>query len=327
MSSHGVIDLRPGRGGKKPPAGQTSLFGGRPSRGRDAPQKRPLPLRARRRRVRAGIIVGILIVLAGLVFGVHYVSYLPQLSVQRIVVVGAKDVQPQLVSDYVQSILDDGSYHFLSRKNIFLYPAKVIEKDVVANFPRIDSVHASRPALFSTELDVAVTERQPVALWCDPSALCYQMDKSGFIFAVAPVASSTGYVFQGGLPAQAGIASDSMDSTSSPQASTNPIGKLFASTHLPALTALLTELGQAGFTPQGATVENDSDFSVPLTQGFLLKASFGESPDQLVKNLQLVLVSEPLVGKEAQLEYVDLRFGDRVYYKLQGQVQATSTPQ
>ena len=90
---------------------------------------------------------------------------------------------------------------------------------------------------------------------------------------------------------------------------------------------LLTELGQAGFTPLGVTVESDTDFSVPLREGFALKASFGESPDELVKNFQLVLASDALQGKESQLEYVDLRFGDRVYYKLLGQDEATSTPQ
>jgi hypothetical protein len=37
--------------------------------------------------------------------------------------------------------------------------------------------------------------------------------------------------------------------------------------------------------------------------------------------LQLVLSSDALTGKESELQYVDLRFGDRVYYKLQGVVQ------
>jgi len=306
MSSHGVIDLRPGRN-KKPPKGQTSLFAGR-TPGNDVPPRRPLPLRARRRRARAAVVFGILLALAAVAYAIHYVSYLPLLSVGTVAVSGEQNVPPQLVSDYVQSILDDGSYHFLSRRNIFLYPAKVLERDIVADFPRINSAHVSRPGLFSTELDIAVTEREPFALWC--STQCYEMDEGGFIFAQTPSASSTGYIFSGGVAT-----------------GTGPIGQFFASTHLPTLMALLTRLGQSGFTPQGATVESDSDFFVPLAQGFALKASFGESPDQLIKNLQLVLASDALLGKESQLEYVDLRFGDRVYYKLKGQAEETSAPQ
>ncbi len=179
-----------------------------------------------------------------------------------------------------------------------------------------------------------MVERQPFALWClppagaggaqagDGHAQCYNMDSGGFIFAEASAtqATSTGYVFQGGIGT-----------------STSPISQTFIPTHLRALIALLTQLGQSGFTPLGATVENDTDFSVPLTRGYFIKASFGEDEGALVKNLQLVLDSGPLQSSGSQLEYVDLRFGDHVYYKLfsggesalggKGQTEATSTPQ
>jgi hypothetical protein len=150
------------------------------------------------------------------------------------------------------------------------------------------------------------------------------------------------YIFEGGL----GMATSTADATSSvdvEQASSSPdssagasttqsfiqpadpIGYTFVGAHMPGIVALLQILGQAGFTPTGATVENDQDFWVPLTQGFYLKVSFGEDPQAIVSNLQLVLGSDALAGKESELEYVDLRFGDRVYYKLQG-TDETSTP-
>jgi hypothetical protein len=43
--------------------------------------------------------------------------------------------------------------------------------------------------------------------------------------------------------------------------------------------------------------------------------------------LELVLSSDALQGKEGQLEYIDLRFGDRVYYKLRGQEEVTGATQ
>ena len=66
---------------------------------------------------------------------------------------------------------------------------------------------------------------------------------------------------------------------------------------MPGILALLQMLGQAGYTPTGATVENAQDFWVPLTQGFYIKASFGEDPENIVSNLQLVLSSDSLAGK------------------------------
>ena len=271
-----------------------------------------MPLRARRRRVRVGIVFCVLVVLALIGYGIHYVSYLPQFSIQSVTVVGAQQVSPRLVSEYAQTILDDGSYHFLSRKNILLYPGVAIERAIANYFPRIASASVSRPDFSSTDLVVTVTERQLFALWCASPDTCYQMDNGGFIFASASStsATSTEYIFHGGIAT-----------------STSPIGQTFVSAHLPALTALLTELGQAGFTPDGASVDNDTDFSVPLQSGYLIKGSFGENADTLVKNLQLVLGSDALQGNTDQLEYVDLRFGDRVYYKLKGEAEATSTPQ
>ena len=189
---------------------------------------------------------------------------------------------------------------------------------------------------------------------------CYEMDNTGFIFAQAlPVASAAAtlsamvaptttiasdattttnasstsiaatspieqrYVFQGGIGTSAQLsASSTSASSTSPK---SPIGQTFVGAHMPGIIALLQILGQAGYTPTGATVENAQDFWVPLTQGFYIKASFGEDPENIVNNLKLVLSSDAFAGNADQLEYVDLRFGDRVYYKLQGAAE-TQTP-
>lgn len=333
-----------GRGGRRPSVGQSSLFAPRPP-------KRPLPLRARRRRAHLAVAFVIFLVLSALAYGAHHVSYLPQFSVESVVVTGTEHVSPKLVSDYVWTVLDDGSYHFLSRKNVLLYPRAILEKAVVGFFPRIASASVSRSPLSPTGIVVSVTERQPFAAWCmsapaeenasgqtgSVSDQCYQMDAGGFIFALtgqaealSVSASSTEYVFRGGLFGRSIATSTPFTATGV----TNPIGKTFMQAHLPALVALLNGLGQAGFTPEGAEVENDTDFFIPLAptqgsgqaQGFTVKAAFGTSPDTLVKNLNLVLSSDALKDKREKLEYIDLRFGDRVYYKLKGETETSGAP-
>lgn len=293
-----------------------------------------MPLRLRRRRVLVIKIFAVLLLLAGIVWGVGYASYLPQVSVQTIRISGAKEVPPELIRNYAATILNDGSHHFLSRENIFLYPRAVIENAIVGYFPRIKSAHVSRSSYLSTTVSIAVEERQPFALWCSAQEICYEMDDHGFIFAEAGGAaadsrSGTEYVFKGGLT----LADTSASSTpNGAQTSFNPIGRSFVSAHLPGLIALLRLLGQAGFTAEGATIQNEQDFSIPLVgslpagrQGFTLKASFGQNAETLTHNLQLVLSSDALKGKENNIEYIDLRFGDRVYYKLKGETQQAST--
>lgn len=299
MPSRGVIDLR-----KRVQNGQQRLFQEHSPKG---PERRPLSLRAKRRRKRALFALLFIFLIGGSAWGASLVSYMPRFNIGTILVEGARTTPPQLVSKYVESILNDGSYRFLSRGNIFLYPRDAIEKAVVEYFPRIKSAHLSRGSLFSTSLRIEIEEREPFALWCNGEGDCYTMDEGGFIFAEAPSATSSLYVFKGGF-----------------STSTDPIGKTFIKAQLPGLLALLQKLGQAGSDPRGATILEDQDFLVPLAEGFTLKASFGEDAGALARNLELVLASDTLKGKGDRIEYIDLRFGNRVYYKLKGEEQRSA---
>lgn len=266
-----------------------------------------MPLRARRRRLRALIALAILLFSGGAVWTVSLVSYLPRFSIQNISVSGAQKLSPRLIGSYAGTILQDGSYHLLSRSNIFLYPRESIEKGIVDTFARIKSARVSRSSLLATEVKIEVKEREPYALWCSDGVRCFTMDEDGFIFTEMSTATTTQYVFQGGLAT-----------------SSEPIGQTFIKAHLPGLLTLLRFLGQAGYEPRGAVVGDEQDFSVSLARGFTIRASFGGDVSALTKNLQLVLSSKTLKGKEDQIEYIDLRFGNRVYYKLKGQVESSS---
>ncbi len=306
MRSGKIVDLRGGTNAPKRASQPSINFAA--SQGRT-------PLRVRRRRVKLAIALCIFLAIAVLIFGVSYVSYLPQLSVQRVAVSGTKTVDREEIENFAEDLLGS-SRTFLSRRNIFLYPRQAIEKEVTATFPRIKSAHASRASLMATTLDIRIEEREEYALWCltpqadaSDTSQCYQMDQDGFIFAPLDLAStslSSVYIFSGGL------------STST---SEELVGRVFAEGHLPGLLALLTQLGQAGFAAKGLTVESDQDISVPLTRGYYLKASYGQDAGALTRNLQLILNSDALKGKESEIEYIDLRFGNRVYYKLLGEEQ------
>ena len=263
-------------------------------------------------------------------------------------------VDPTLVQNYINGQLHDATAPFLSKSNIFLFDKQKIEQGIVTAFPRIQVAQISREAPLSTTIIVTVNERQPLALWCADVAEtdCYQMDNTGFIFATAtapPVAfvdaSSTGakpvpvatgeFVFEGGLAGSLTVSS-STNPTSGDASTTvpipgtagkSPISQTFAGAHVAGMYSLLQMLANAGFMSTSAHVESSQDFWVYLERGYYLKASFGEDPSQLVRNLNLVLSSSALTGKQDQIEYIDLRFGDRVYYKLVGQAESPSTSQ
>ncbi len=275
-----------------------------------------MPLRARRRRIRALWAFGVLLLCAALFYAVSWASYLPQYNVSDITISGAKDMNEEVIKRSLEAVLDDGSYRVLSRRNIFLYPQANLEEVLVQSFPLIKSARITRPSMLATTLVVTIEEREPFARWCtNDDTGCYLMDESGFIYTSIP--ENTGTTTPQTTPSTLYVFKGDIDS------STDPVGQWFVQAHLPGLLSLLKFVGQAGFTVLGAEVDGQ-DILVRLKEGFVLKASFGADANMLAKNLELVLSSDVLKGKSDSLEYVDLRFGNRVYYKLKGQSE-TST--
>ena len=62
------------------------------------------------------------------------------------------------------------------------------------------------------------------------------------------------------------------------------------------------------------TIESDRDYSIEC-DSFVVKASFGADPDLLVRNLDLALSSPAMRNVKVPIEYIDLRFGNRIYFK------------
>lgn len=265
--------------------------------------KRPAPLRVRKRRRRA-IYAGLsLVAIGALFYAAHRISYFPQYTIQSVEVSGTSALDPVQIRDQVESALGTGS-SFISPRFIFSYDARKIERALEASTMRIARVRISRANLLSTTLDVAIDERAPFARWC-ADAGCYLIDQTGFVFAASASSTDTvaePFVFSGGLAS-----------------STDPLGQYLAPAHFPSALAIMRALGQAGFAPVAAHFDSDTDFSITFDSGLTLYASFGAEPPELVRNLKLVLASDALKDHLSDLEYVDLRFGQRVFYKLKGE--------
>jgi len=299
-----LVDLRGGR--HIPP----------PLPGDIRPQSpRRSPLKTKRRRLRAVVSASVCVCALLCGYAAHVASYSYRLTYQNVSVVGTKTVSSSAIQNFVENKLQQSSHGFISGRNIFVYDFAPLSNDIDANFPTIKDARVTRDTSLGNGLVVTVEERTPYARWCEESTetTCFLLDEEGVIFAsalgIASTSLPTAYVFNGPL------------STSTLTVTTTPYGEVFGNGHFPGMNSLLKSLQDSGVTPLGARIENDTDFSVPLAEGFYLKASYGEDPELLGKNLNLILNSDALKGKQSSLEYVDLRFGNRVYYKFKGAVE------
>lgn len=306
MSSKNIIDLRD----RKTRFREERLIGY--SRG---PQKMQ-PLRARRRRARIVAFSLLLLAFGALAYEVHALSYSPRFHIQDISVTGAVNEPTEDVANLARGMLQARDTGFISGATIFTYPKDDIAAALVRTFPRIKSARLVRAEPLATALTIEVQERSPYARWCAGASAdtagsdCYFMDDSGYLFTEAASSSTPlpePYVFEGG------VASSSM-----------PIGQSFVPAHLPGIVALADLLGQSHFSVERIVIGSDTDFTVYLAEGYSLKLSYGANPASLVRTLSLVLSADALQGHQGDLEYVDLRFGDRIYYKLKGENAAQS---
>lgn len=266
----------------------------------------------RRWKVRMFALPVLAVFVVGALWGVSEASYLPRFAISSVSVEGTQRLSAKLVKRFVETNLYDGTRPFISRTTPFTYRPEQLAAAVEAFFPRVRSATVMHGVPVSDAIVVRVEEREPFARWC-PSGVqaatsteeavgggCYVLDDGGFIFAPLDTESEpqTRYIFTGGITPGRDI-----------------VGQRYAGTRLPNIVALVRELEQGGLHPSDVNVGDGTDFSIRLDEGFSVQASFGQSAHDVARNLEVVLSSESLQGKQGDLEYVDLRFGNRVYYR------------
>jgi cell division septal protein FtsQ len=259
--------------------------------------QKPTRLRTRRRNRRILVSCICMLSAAGFVGALGAVSHLEQLAINDVSVTGAAAIQSEALTASVQAGLENDGFNLFSKENMFLYPKRLIEEKLATEFPRIKDVTLARPSMLAQAVVVAVEERTSYAKWCDEK--CYLIDASGFVFAeAANETPEIGYQFRGGL---------ADDRT--------PIGQWFLRGRLPGMVQFLQHLAAAGFTPVLLTVDTEKDFTVTLDTGLALYMPFDADTETLLRNLKTTIESDSLKDRVDALHYIDLRFGNRVYYK------------
>lgn len=263
-------------------------------------------LKARRRRRRlllVGLLVFVLVVLAG---GLVWLSWAPFMRVTAIEVSGTKSVPTSTLQAYVEQQLQ-GAYGWLfARNNVFLYPRAGIAAGLLAQYPTLRSVDVHAKDFHTVE--VAVMERQPVALWCPAAGgECDYLDEQGLIYAPAPQFNEDPYLIYTGA------------ATTTAQAGLRQYLTTEQFQSLSALVAAL-ETKVPGDPIDRVAVDSSLDARAYFHDGFVLIFSIKDDGGDVFERFSLALQSPDFAGHAlSDFEYLDLRFGDKLYYKLKNQ--------
>jgi cell division septal protein FtsQ len=245
-----------------------------------------------------------LVITAVVITTVIVLTRLPRLQVRTITVVGANVADPGDISEFVQEQLQGNRAFIFPKSSIFLVPEHTLEKQIKQQFSRLQTVTVSRTN-FST-LTISVTEFQGMYLWCTDETTCDFMDQNGIAFAAAPYFSGNAYpkIFIGTvqpLPFQA-----------------------LTSTQTAMVALLLTRLPVIGIVPEEfhfvSDHEVDMDFTHNAQQAQIIFDPTMDTNDSL-EALYTGLRTDPLMtnfhDQTKLLQYIDLRYENRVVYKFQ----------
>lgn len=197
-----------------------------------------------------------------------------------------------------------GKYLWLFRKdNSFLYPREMIKERILSEQKRISEADVYLNNLAS--LVVSVTERKPAYLWCGPEyseeenkKSCFFMDRDGYIFASAPYFSGDVF-FEWYGPTE--------------EKSENPIGDRFLPyTEFKKLVSFREAISALGLKTTHLTTRADGDYALALKDSGSILFNSDQEFDALLGNLDSAIGA---LAKYKELEYIDLRFGNKIFYR------------
>ncbi len=258
--------------------------------------------------------------LTALVGSIAWVAHEPAIRISQIVIDGAETLTERELKENITPQISGHYIKLFPKSNIFLYPRSDIRKGLLATFPEIESVSLSFDGI--TRLIVKIKERVPFVLWCGEDAPvknasspppCYFLDKDGVIFMKAPSFSTQIFFEIYGVPRGVAVREDTMYSF--------PLGFQFLNEkRFRELMTFKTSFDNIGITPKKLFAQKDGDYEFVLGNGVRVLFPNDFAIDVLLKNLDAsfdteLLQFEDLTDEKTSLEYIDLRFKNRVYYK------------
>jgi cell division septal protein FtsQ len=269
---------------------------------------RLLELKKHRQRVVLNKILIFLLGLLAIFLSLVFISRLKAVNISDIEIIGNKIVDADAIKADVQGELAGKYLWLFPKSNVLIYPENAIKNELQNKFARLKDINLSLKN--NSILEISVSERMPEYLWCGtvpaPSdELCYFMDVDGYIFDTAPYFSGEVYFkFYG---------------------ENISLGSYFSKQNFKQLISFRDILVSLGLKPVALYTTTDGDIQIFLSGGISLsdapKILFRADADfgNIAENLQAALNTEPLLSKfknnYSKLQYIDLRFGNKVYDK------------
>lgn len=270
------------------------------------PRVYPKDYRAKEKKSRKRMIFFILILLFILVLG-YFLFFSPIFKVKEIKISGNRAISSEDIYKSLKDLRFKKVLIFFNHDNIFLLTKSKLRNILIDRFPRILSIQISKD-IFKKNINIQITERKEMGIYCQAQNLseeilggCYYIDNDGVIFEQAPQTSGTLILV---IKDYSGKEIKIRDSVLDKE-----------------LIAKFIELcdvlsSQFSLKALDFVIGNDAikGFRLDTNEGWYILFDGSRDLESQIRALQLVL-EEKIKEARKNLEYIDLRIENRVYYK------------
>lgn len=282
---------------------------------RRSSQKAPLTGRSRlkQERIKKRFLhgVGAVSALVLIVAGLSFASFGNALSLKELHIEGNNLIAAEALEARSWQFTAGAYFGLFSKQNIFLFPAGDLENLLFFEFPRAEEVSVKRN-IFTRAVQIKVAERVPYALWCKVTTLPSEDSEEGLLVRERCfLADRLGFLFDEGTGQETLI--KIYNGIKHPDGAM--LRKQITPTYFRDVVSLLSGLQALNLDITSVTFRED-EAEVIVAPGWKLLITFAKDVSAVPLNLATILDENELGSKLNQLEYVDLRFDDRVYYRL-----------
>ncbi len=254
-------------------------------------------LQKRRKKLFIVGLISIFVSLISIIVCTYFISRIDRFIISKVEIEDVVYQSSKSLNLEVEKALS-GNYLFglIPKKNIFLYPKHQIESALL--FPSIIKVYTSvKDGLLSVSFDT----RKPLITWC-LEEVCTYIDNTGFSFASAPLIDGNAFI--------------SLKTDTLPQVGVSPITESVLSKAIYTYEGIKTE----GLSIKTFSTKGDSLFFYD-SSGMIIKISLKNDLKESISNIKTVLSSPEIKNKKlSEIDYIDIRFGSKVFFKVRGGV-------
>ncbi len=223
-----------------------------------------------------------------------FLAFYPLFQVEEILVDGGAEINNNQIKNFIEHKAERKA-PFLSSKSTFFFSVRKTEEEILKKAPSVGGVHINRE--FPNKLKVLIRERKPIAFWCreKDKDQCFFIDSEGVAFQKTEKISTERPII---------VSRKELDERR----------QILKKEELSRFFLIFDHLLQEDIASIFFYMDEYGEITAHTDQGIEIYFTL-ENVQRELDNMKIIL-KEKLSREEVEdLEYIDLRFGDRVYYK------------